>query len=99
MSIDKQRKTYKRGITHPLIILENQPPSMIEEIKVTDNGNDNDKYQSLQVQIILASGSACPSTIVKPSSLNYKISLRSAVEEFVKKESKIDDYQIMVQDC
>lgn len=36
---------------------------------------------------------------MKPSSLNYKISLRQAVEEFVKKESKIDDYQIMVEEC
>jgi len=36
---------------------------------------------------------------VKPSSLNFKISLRQAVEEFVKKESKIEDYQIMVEEC
>jgi hypothetical protein len=31
--------------------------------------------------------------------LNYKISLRQGVEEFVKKESKIDDYQIFVEEC
>lgn len=36
---------------------------------------------------------------MKPSSLNFKISLRQAVEEFVKKESKIEDYQIMVEEC
>jgi hypothetical protein len=31
--------------------------------------------------------------------LNYKISLRQGAEEFVKKESKIDDYQIFVEEC
>jgi hypothetical protein len=36
---------------------------------------------------------------VKPSSLNYKIGLKTAVEEFLKKESKIDDYQIFVEEC
>jgi hypothetical protein len=29
---------------------------------------------------------------VKPSSLNYKIGLKAAAEEFLKKESKIEDY-------
>jgi hypothetical protein len=36
---------------------------------------------------------------VKPSSLNYKISLRQAVEEFVKKESKIEDFVVIVEEC
>lgn len=51
------------------------------------------------MQISFLSGTVCPPTIVKPSSLNYKISLKSAVEEFVKKESKIDNYQIHVEEC
>lgn len=36
---------------------------------------------------------------MKPSSLNYKIGLETAVKEFVKKESKIEDYEIMVEEC
>lgn len=47
----------------------------------------------------LPTGQACPPSILKPSSLNYKISLRSAVEEFMKKESKIEDYQLLVEEC
>ena len=36
--------------------------------------------------------------IIKPSSLNYKTSLRQAVEDFIKKESKIDDFNIEVEE-
>lgn len=36
--------------------------------------------------------------IIKPSSLNYKISLKQAVDDFIKKESKIDDYTVVVID-
>ena len=36
---------------------------------------------------------------MKPSSLNYKISLKQAVEEFLKKESKIEDFELVVQEC
>lgn len=97
MSMDKLRKTLNRVITHQLIILENQPPQMIEDIKGSELHGTNaicghDQGRQIQVQITLAQGSTCASSIVKPSSLNYKICLRQAVEEFVKKESKIEDY-------
>lgn len=36
--------------------------------------------------------------IIKPSSLNYKITLKQAVEEFIKKESKMDEYILEIQD-
>jgi hypothetical protein len=50
------------------------------------------------VQILYANNNACPPQILKPSSLNYKISLKQAVEEFIKKESKIDDFTIVVDE-
>lgn len=39
-----------------------------------------------------------PLQIIKPSSLNYKISLKQAVEEFIKKEAKVEDYTIIVEE-
>ena len=36
--------------------------------------------------------------IIKPSSLNYKISLRQAVEDFIKKEAKVDNFNVEIQE-
>ena len=36
--------------------------------------------------------------IIKPSSLNYKITLKQAVEDYIKKEAKIEDFEIGVND-
>jgi hypothetical protein len=36
MSMEKLRKSLQRVVTHQLIILENIPPLMIEEIRVED---------------------------------------------------------------
>lgn len=80
---------------------------MIEEIKVEEiihhnqqqtTSSDLSKTSQLTVQIIFAQNSQCPANIVKPSSLNYKIGLKAAAEEFLKKESKIEDYQIVVEE-
>lgn len=38
------------------------------------------------------------SQIIKPSSLNYKISLKQAVEEYLKKEIKFDDFVVVVEE-
>jgi hypothetical protein len=46
---------------------------------------------------LLTSSASIP-LIIKPSSLNYKISLRQAVDDFIKKESKIDEYALEVQE-
>ncbi len=35
---------------------------------------------------------------MKPSSLNYKISLKHAVKEYIKKEAKSDDYSVKVEE-
>jgi hypothetical protein len=95
VSIDKQRKVLQRVVTHQLIILENQTQSMIEELKINDPPNP----QTHLIQVVYATSQSCPTNIVKPSSLNYKIGLKTAVEDFLKKESKIDDYQIVVEEC
>ena len=103
-TIEKLKKSMIRVISHQLIILENQPPHMIEDIKVNELLGANaisghDQGRQIHVQISLSQGSSCPPSIVKPSSLNYKISLRQAVEEFVKKESKIEDFVVIVEEC
>lgn len=41
----------------------------------------------------LAEGSAQPPTLVRPSSLNYKISLSEAVADFIKKDMPLQDDQ------
>lgn len=47
----------------------------------------------------LAEGSTQPSSIVRPSSLNYKISLSEAVADFIKKDMPLkEDQYIDVQD-
>ena len=43
----------------------------------------------------LAEGSAQPPTLVRPSSLNYKISLSEAVTDFIKKDMPILDDQFI----
>ena len=66
MSAEKQRKTLQRVVTHQLIILENQPSQMIEEIKFQDgvggsgSSSGHDQGKHLNVQILLAQGSSCP---------------------------------------
>ena len=42
------------------------------------------------VKLIKGNGQQ-PSTLVRPSSLNYKISLREAVAEFIKKDMPMND--------
>lgn len=34
--------------------------------------------------------------IIKPSSLNYKVSLKQSVDDFIKKESNLKEYKIEV---
>lgn len=63
--------------------------NMIEDIKVTEASCGSDHHN---IHISFAQTQSCPANIVKPSSLNYKIGLKTAVEEFLKKETKIDDF-------
>lgn len=54
-----------------------------------------DNVQANNIPVTNASISAL---IIKPSSLNYKISLRMAVEEFIKKEHKIESFDVDVEE-
>lgn len=72
---------------------------MIEDIRIVPTpGQSHQTPDGYVIQIQSSLGQSCPSNIVKPSSLNYKIGLKTAVEEFLKKENKIDDYQIVVEE-
>lgn len=46
-----------------------------------------------ETTVKLAEGSAQPPTLVRPSSLNYKISLSEAVTDFIKKDMPLQDDQ------
>lgn len=63
----------------------------IESINIK-SVNDKTKGESC---IKLTEMSSAPSTIVRPSSLNYKISLNEATIDFVKKEMPIQDDQFI----
>lgn len=45
--------------------------------------------------IKISEGTSQPSSLVRPSSLNYKISLSEAVNDFVKKEWPCNDDQVV----
>ena len=81
MSVEKQRKVLDRAITHQLIVLENPPPIPNEDAKNKEQDGENNNSAVPAVPTNMP--------IIKPSSLNYKISLRQAVEDFIKKESNI----------
>jgi len=73
-----------------LIILENPAQAIIEKIHFNGQG------------IVLAGGNSTPGggtqpAIVRPSSLNYKISLVEAVRSFINKEKLGPDQQIEVE--
>lgn len=87
----KEKKITDRIIAHQLIILENTgSDSYIEKINIREFGNVPEGEPS--IKIIKGNGQQ-PSTIVRPSSLNYKISLREAVQEFIKKDMPCNDDQ------
>ncbi len=46
----------------------------------------NEKMDEKESTIKLSEGNSQPSSIVRPSSLNYKISLSEAVVDFIKKD-------------
>ena len=80
----KEKKITDRIIAHQLIILENTGNDQyIENIKIREFNQIDPKEQT--VKLTKGNGQQ-PSSIVRPSSLNYKISLREAVVEFTKKD-------------
>lgn len=71
-----------------MIILETTGNKYIEHIKIREfNENMDDKTLTVR----LSEGNSQPSSLVRPSSLNYKISLSEAVNDFIKKDMPIND--------
>ena len=87
MDPEKEKKVSDRIIAHQLIILENTNNRYIESINIKSSDDDKKGGSSIK----LTEMSSAPSTMVKPSSLNYKISLNEATNDFVKKEMSIQD--------
>ena len=86
---EKQRKILDKVQSHQLILLENPPSISVEEAM-----NQNKEVQVKK--FLTPPKDAAPVAIIKPSSLNYKVSLRLSVEEFVKKEAKIPDFTVKI---
>lgn len=99
----KEKKVTDRIIAHQLIILENTGNKYIEKILIgefhnKENKKDGEKPQALETVKLTEGNGTQPTSLVRPSSLNYKISLSEAVLDFIKKEMPVnDDQQIDVQ--
>lgn len=88
----KEKKITDRIIAHQLIILEKTSTKCIEKIQIREF---NDKLDEKESTIKLCDGNNQPGSIVRPSSLNYKISLSEAVEDFIKKDMPVADDQFI----
>lgn len=92
----KEKKITDRIIAHQLIILENTSSRCIEKLLVREFNEG--KMDEKETTVRLAEGTAQPPTLVRPSSLNYKISLSEAVADFIKKDMPLlEDQYIDVQ--
>ena len=93
MDATKEKKITDRIIAHQLIILENTiNDHYIEKIMIREYNKMDDKEPT--IKLTKGNGKQPPS-LVRPSSLNYKISLREAVSEFAKKDMPIADDQFI----
>lgn len=88
LDASKDKKITDRIIAHQLIILETTGNKYIEHIKIREF---NDKMDEKSSTIKLSEGNSQPSSLVRPSSLNYKISLSEAVNDFIKKDMPLSD--------
>lgn len=82
----KEKKITERIIAHQLIILEHTSKQCIDAIKIREFNPDMDAKEAT---IKMSEGSTQPGSIVRPSSLNYKISLSEAVVAFIKKDMPV----------
>ena len=89
----KEKKITDRIIAHQLIILENTGNKYIEKIQIGEFFQSENKEEKANLETVkLTEGNgAQPSSLVRPSSLNYKISLSEAVLDFIKKDMQLQD--------
>jgi hypothetical protein len=85
-----------RIIAHQLIILENPTGHIIEKILLEEK-NKNGAVAGTGMCITANEQNQNSPSIVRPSSLNYKISLIEAVKNFIMKERCGPDQQIEVE--
>ena len=79
----KEKKITDRIIAHQLIILETTGNKYIEKIQIREFNPEMDEDA---ITIKLSENNNTPGSLVRPSSLNYKISLSEAVGDFIKKD-------------
>ena len=86
---NKEKKIIDRIIAHQLIILENPTNHFIESVKLQER-NKNGIVPGTGLAVTSKepnpTSNAQHPTIVRPSSLNYKISLIEAATNFIEKE-------------
>ena len=88
----KEKKITDRIIAHQLIILETTGNKYIEKIQIREFNPEMDENAPT---IKLSENNGTPSSLVRPSSLNYKISLSEAVGDFIKKDMPLADDQFI----
>lgn len=94
----KEKKIIDRIIAHQLIILENPTGSFIESIRLEEKNKSGNSKEGTGVAVTVSETNQNQSPmIVRPSSLNYKISLIEAVKNFIAKERCGPDQQIEVE--
>lgn len=94
---EKQKKIIDRIIAHQLIILENPTGAIIEKIKLEEKSKHGPVAGTGLCVTVTEQNPQIYPPIVRPSSLNYKISLIEAVKNFIAKERCGPDQQIEVE--
>jgi hypothetical protein len=95
LDASKEKKITDRIIAHQLIILENTGNKYIEKITIREFNQPKTAAEKAESTIKLSEVNSPPSTLVRPSSLNYKISLSEAVLDFIKKDMPLADDQFI----
>ena len=77
--------------------MENTGNKYIEKIQIGEFANceSKEERQALETVKLTEGNGAQPSSLVRPSSLNYKISLSEAVMDFIKKDMNLQDDQVI----
>jgi hypothetical protein len=88
----KEKKITERIVAHQLIILEKPTKSTIEGIMIREF---NPKMPEKEPTIKMSEGNNQPGSIVRPSSLNFKISLSEAVGAFMKKDMPVAEHEFV----
>lgn len=97
MPKEKQQKIIDRIVAHQLIILENPTGTIIEKIKLEEKNKYGPVAGTGMCITVTEQNPSIHPPIVRPSSLNYKISLIEAVKSFITKERCGPDQQIEVE--